>query len=129
MTRKNVLYGSPLETKIGFSRAVRVGNFITVTATAPIAESGDVAFAGDLYKQTHRCLEIVQKSIEDAGGSLKDVVKTRFYLKDISLWEQAAKAHGEVFSEIKPAAGFIGVKEFIDKDWLVEVEAEAIVED
>lgn len=127
MQRKNISSGSPLEKPIGFSRAVRIDNIIAVAGTAPIAADGKTACPGDVYGQTRRCLEIMKKAIEDAGGSLQDVIRTRIMLIDIALWENAAKAHGEFFSEICPTCTFVEVKGFIKSDWLVETEADCYV--
>jgi enamine deaminase RidA (YjgF/YER057c/UK114 family) len=117
-----------MEQPIGFSRAVRIGNIIAVSGTAPIAADGTTAFTGDVYLQTKHCIEIMEKAIEAAGGTLKNVIRTRVMLTDISAWEEAARAHGEFFSEVRPACTFAGVKEFIRKDWLVETEADCVLE-
>ena len=127
MKHQLVSSGSPYEKPIGFSRAVRVGNVIAVAGTAPISDDGSTAYPGDLYNQTKRCFEIMQKAIRDAGGSLENVVRTRIYLKDISGWEQAAKAHGEFFSIIRPACTFVEVKGLVRNDWLVETEADCVL--
>ena len=129
MNRKKISSGSKYEPLIGFSRAVMHNNRILVSGTAPIADDGSSAYPGNLYKQTKRCIYIIQKAIEDAGGKLEDVVRTRIYLTDISIWEKAAQAHREYFSNIRPASTFIEVKGFIKKDWLVEIEAEAVISD
>jgi len=127
MTRINISSGSEFEKPIGFSRAVRIGNIISVSGTAPIAEDGTTAHRNDLYNQTKRCLEIMKKAITDAGGKLEDVIRTRILLKDISDWENAAKAHGEYFSGILPACTFVEVSGFIKEDWLVETEADCVI--
>ena len=127
MIKKTVSSGSPMESPIGFSRAVRVGNTILVSGTAAIAPDGSTAFPGDVYGQAKYCLEIMRKAIEEAGGSLEDVVRTRIMLKDMSTWEEAARAHGEYFSEIRPACTFVGIKDFVREDWLVETEADCIL--
>jgi enamine deaminase RidA (YjgF/YER057c/UK114 family) len=126
--RRLVGSGSPLEPEIGFSRAVRVGNYIAVAGTAPIADGGGTAAPGDVYGQTRRCLEIIAKAVADAGGTLADVTRTRIMLTDIATWREAARAHGEMFASIRPACTFVQVSGFIDPDWLVEVEAAAVVE-
>jgi enamine deaminase RidA (YjgF/YER057c/UK114 family) len=102
MARKNVPSISSLEKLIGFSRAVRVGNVIAVSGTAPIAPDGSTACPHDVYGQTKRCFEIMKTAIEEAGARIEDVVRTRIMLKDISRWQEAAKAHCELFSGIKP---------------------------
>ncbi len=123
--RKLISSGSHLESPIGFSRACRIGNQIAVSGTAPIKD-GKTAFVGDVYNQTKYCLEISVRAIEEAGGSIEDVIRTRILLIDISRWEEAAKAHGELFSDIKPACTFVEVKGFIDPEWLVETEIDCV---
>ena len=129
MRRINVTSGSPFEKSIGFCRAVRQGNQIAVSGTAPIAEDGSPAFPGDLYNQTRRCIEIMKNAIEEAGGQLNDVIRTRIYLTKIDLWEEAAKAHGEFFSEIRPASTFVEVKGLINPEWLIEMEADCLIQE
>jgi len=124
--RKLVSSGSPLERRIGFSRAVRVGPYVAIAGTAPIAPDGSVAAPGDVYGQTRRCLEIVAQAVVDAGLSMGDVIRTRVMLTDIGRWEEAARAHGEVFGTIKPACTFVEVKGFINREWLVEIEADCV---
>lgn len=126
--RKLISSGSPFESGIGFSRAVRAGPFLAISGTAPIAADGGVASRGDLYGQTQRCLEIIAETIHQAGLGLESVVRTRVMLTDIAEWEQAARAHGEFFSDIKPACTFVEVKAFIDPGWLVEVEADCVAD-
>lgn len=128
MTRRNVSSGSPMEKPIGFSRAVRIGNIISVSGTAAIAPDGSTAHPNDVYGQTKYCIEIMKKAVEEAGGKLENVIRTRIMLKDISKWKEAAKAHGEFFSEIRPTCTFVEVKGFIKADWLVEIEADCVLE-
>lgn len=123
--RKLVSSGSPLEGPIGFSRACRIGNYIAVAGTAPI-DKGTTVYVGDLFNQTKYCLELSVRAIEEAGGSIHDVIRTRIMLTDISRWEEAAKAHGELFAEQRPACTFVEVRGFIDRDWLVETEVDAV---
>jgi enamine deaminase RidA (YjgF/YER057c/UK114 family) len=127
-SRMKVSSGSPMEPVIGFSRAVRVGNIIAVSGTAPIKVGGGVATPGDLNGQTTRCLEIIQKAIEDAGGKLDDTIRTRIFLTDIKRWKEAADAHGKFFGDIRPACTFVETSGLIDPEWLVEIEADAVVE-
>jgi enamine deaminase RidA (YjgF/YER057c/UK114 family) len=127
MTRTNISSGSPLEAPIGFSRATRIGNIIAVSGTAPIAENGATVCPGDVYGQTRRCLAIIERAIAAAGGSLTQVLRTRVMLTDITRWEEAARAHGEVFGQIRPACTFVQVAGFIRADWLVEVEADCVL--
>jgi enamine deaminase RidA (YjgF/YER057c/UK114 family) len=124
LERQHVSSGSPFEKTIGFSRAVRAGGIIAVAGTAPINPNGTTAFPGDLYRQTRTCLEIIKTAIENAGGRLEDVVRTRIMLTDISCWREAARAHGEYFGDIRPACTFVQVSRFIEPDWLVEMEAD-----
>lgn len=121
--------GSPLEPQIGFSRAVRVGNLLAVAGTAPIASDGSVAAPNDVYGQSRRCLEIIASAISDAGLRLDDVIRTRIMLTDIETWRDAVRAHGEYFSAIKPVCTFVEVSRFIDRGWLVEVEADCVIQD
>jgi enamine deaminase RidA (YjgF/YER057c/UK114 family) len=124
--RKLVRTGSPLEDTIGFSRACRVGNVISVSGTAPI-KNGKTTCVGDVYGQTKYCLELSIHAIQEAGGIPADIIRTRIMLTDISRWEEAAKAHGELFSTIKPACTFVQVSRFIDPDWLVETEIDCVL--
>ena len=127
MERRNISSGSAWEPKIGYSRAVVVGNRVIVSGTAPVAEGGGTAAPGDPYGQTKRCLEIILKALESAGASAKDVVRTRMFVTDISRWEEYGRAHGEVFGDIRPATTMVGVAALIEPDMMVEVEAEAII--
>ena len=129
MTRKNVTYGQPLEKQIGFSRAVRIGNLIAVTGSAPTAKDGSVHCPGNVYEQSKRSLEIIQDVLAQAGGQLSDVIRTRIFLRDITTWKEAARAHGEIFSEILPATTFVEVSGLINPEWLVEIEADAVIQD
>lgn len=128
MHRQNISSGSPFEAPIGFSRAVRIGNRIVVAGTAPIAPDGSTAHPGDMFGQTLRCLEIIRDAIEKADGFLEDIVRTRVYLTDAIRWQDAARAHGQVFGDIRPACTFVEVSRLIDPAWLVEIEAEAVVQ-
>lgn len=124
--RKLVTSGSPLEPEIGFSRAVRCGNMIAVSGTAPIATDGKTLGAGDLHAQTEHCLAIATAALTQAGSGPEEVIRTRIMLTDITRWREAARAHGEAFGEIRPACIFVEVSRFIDPDWLVEIEVEAV---
>jgi enamine deaminase RidA (YjgF/YER057c/UK114 family) len=127
MQRQLISSGSPFEPIIGFSRAVRVGPHIAVSGTAPIADDGSVAHPGDIYGQTKRCLDIIERAVVAAGGSREHIVRTRMFLKDIANWREAGRAHGEFFSNIRPAATMIQIVQAIDPGWLIEIEADAIV--
>lgn len=127
--RKRISSGSPYEPKVGISRAVRVGNVIAVSGTAPIGLDGRTVSVGDAGAQARRCLQIIADALEKAGVSLRQVVRTRTLLVRIEDWEVVAAVHGEFFSQIRPANTIMQVSRFIDPDWLVEFEADAIVED
>ena len=127
--RKLVSSGSPYEPKVGISRAVRVGNIITVSGTAPLGPDGHTVSAGDPGAQARRCLEIITAALEQAGASLKHVVRTRTLLLRIEDWQAVAAVHGEFFGEIRPANTIMQVSRFIDPEWLVEFEADAVVDD
>jgi enamine deaminase RidA (YjgF/YER057c/UK114 family) len=128
MQRKNIFSKAPWETKVGYSRAVRVGNVIEVSGTTAIL-NGEVQHKGDMYKQTQFVLALIEKALEEAGADLHDVVRTRMYVTDISRWEQAGKAHGEFFVHIRPTTTMVEVSALIDKEMLIEIEATAIVVD
>jgi enamine deaminase RidA (YjgF/YER057c/UK114 family) len=118
--------GSPYEPIIGFSRAVRVGNIVAVGGTTA-GSGGEPVAIGDPAAQTRAILEIIAKSLADAGASLKDVIRTRTYLVDIAHWEAVGRVHGEFFGDIRPASSMLEVSGFISPDWLVEIEADAVV--
>jgi len=126
--RQHVSTGSPFEPKVGISRAVRAGNIIAVTGTAPLSPEGKTVAKGDAEGQARRCLEIIQSAIEGLGGKLSDVTRTRILLTRIEDWERVAAVHGEFFRSIRPANTIMQVVRFIDPDWQVEIEADAVVE-
>lgn len=128
MSRKLVSSGSYLEPEIGFSRAVRVGQIIAVAGTAPISRAGEPAAPDDVYGQARRCLEIIDQAVSAAGATMAQVVRTRIMLTDISRWREAARAHGEVFRDVRPACTFVQVSGFIDPTWIVEIEADCVIE-
>lgn len=128
-SRQRVSTGSPFEPKAGISRAVRCGNIIAVTGTAPLDADGTTVAKGNPAAQARRCFEIISSAIEGLGGQLSDVLRTRILLTRIEDWEQVAAVHGEFFGDIRPANTIMQVVRFIDPDWLVEIEADAIVED
>jgi enamine deaminase RidA (YjgF/YER057c/UK114 family) len=125
--RRNIASGSPYEPIIGFSRAVRIGNTIAVGGTAPIGADGKTAGVGDPAAQTRRCLESIVAAIEQAGGRKEDVIRTRTFLTRVEDWQAVGRVHGEVFAGIRPASTMIVVTEFLDPEWLVEIEADAVV--
>ena len=120
--------GSPYEPKVGISRAVRVGSIIAVSGTAPLLD-GKTVGKGDPAAQARRCLEIIKAALEQAGSSLDQVVRTRTLLTRIDDWQAVAAVHGEYFGAIRPANTIMQVTRFIDPDWLIEFEADAVIED
>jgi enamine deaminase RidA (YjgF/YER057c/UK114 family) len=127
MARRNISGTSPYEPKIGFSRAVRIDNFVAVGGTAPIGPDGATVGVGDAAAQTRRCFEISRAALEDAGARLSDVIRTRCLLTRIEDWRAVAEVHGEIFGDIRPASTFVQVAGFIDPDWLVETEVDAVI--
>ncbi len=127
MERQNISSGSKWEPTVGYSRAVRVGNQVFVSGTAPVAEGGGTHAPGEAYAQTKRCLEIILKALAEAGASAKDVVRTRMFVTDISRSDEYGRAHGEVFGDIRPATAMIGVAALIEPDMLIEIEADAVI--
>ncbi|MFN2189079.1 MAG: RidA family protein [Candidatus Promineifilaceae bacterium] len=128
MTKKLISSGSPYEPSIGFSRAVRVGNLISISGTAPIGPDRQTVSPGNPSAQARRCFEIIQAALEDAGSSLFDVVRTRVFLTNIDDWEKVGQVHGEFFRDVRPACTMVQVSRFIDPDWLVEIEADAVID-
>ena len=127
--RSLISSGSPYEPKVGISRAVRVGNVVAVSGTAPIGSDGCTVGIGDAGAQARRCLEIIALALEKAGASLGQVVRTRTLLVRIEDWQAVAEVHGEYFGQIRPANTIMQVSRFIDPDWLVEFEADAMIDD
>jgi enamine deaminase RidA (YjgF/YER057c/UK114 family) len=117
--------GSKWEPKMGYSRAVRSGNLIAVTGTVGI--NADGTYSQSVGEQTRRSLQIIQAAIEALGGKLEQVIRTRMFVTDITLWEEVAKVHGEVFSEIRPATSILEVAKLIDGDARIEIEADVVV--
>lgn len=124
--RQLISSGSPWEDVVGYSRAVRVGNVVEVAGTTAV--DGDrVIGDGNVYEQTSFIFQKINKALKEAGSSLEHVVRTRMYITDISKWEEAGKAHGEVFQQIKPASTMVEVTALIDSRLLIEIEATAII--
>lgn len=128
MKRKLISSGAPWESTVGYSRAVRVGQHIAVAGTTAMMD-GKVVAPGNAYHQTIAILEIIKQAVEEAGGLLSDVVRTRIYVTDIEDWEAVGKAHGMYFGIIRPASTMVEVSRLIDPDLVVEIEVDAIVSD
>lgn len=125
-SRQNISSGAPWEDIVGYSRAVKIGNTIEVSGTVAV-RNGEVVGKDDPYLQTQSALEIIEEVLTNAGVSLEDVIRTRIYVTDISQWEVIGKAHGEVFGKIKPATSMVEVSNLINPEYLVEIEATAII--
>ncbi len=123
--RQSVSSGSPYEPVIGISRAVRIGQMIAVSGTAPIGPDGKSVGVGDPAAQARRCFEIAKEALEKVGASLDDVIRTRVFLTRIEDWKAVAEVHGEYFRGVRPASTFVQVTRFVDPAWLVEIEVDA----
>jgi enamine deaminase RidA (YjgF/YER057c/UK114 family) len=127
MERTNYSSGAKWEEIVGYSRAVKVGNIIEVTGTVAVDDNTKLVGGQNAYEQTRFILQKIEKILVKAGGSMKDVVRTRMFVTDISRWEEYGRAHGEFFREIKPCTSMIEVKGLISPDYLIEIEATAIL--
>ncbi len=125
--RRNFSSGAKWEPIVGYSRAVRIGQTIEVAGTCAIDQEGNPHAVGDAYLQTVRVLEIIKDALTQLGGRMEDVVRTRIFVSDISLWTEVGKAHGEIFHTIRPVTTMVEVSNLISADYLVEIEATAIV--
>jgi enamine deaminase RidA (YjgF/YER057c/UK114 family) len=127
MPRTNISSGAQWEPIVGYSRAVRIGNTVAVSGSVGVNVDGSVA-AGDAYAQAKRALEIIIAALAEAGASAKDVIRTRTFVADISLWREVGRAHAEVFGDIRPATTMVQVSALIDPAYLLEIEADAVLE-
>ncbi len=127
MERRNVLLGNPYEEIVGFSRAVRVGPFVAVGGTAPIGADGATVGMGNAAAQARRCFEIIAEALESAGASLDDVVRTRMFLTRIEDFEAVARVRKDFVGAVKPVDTIMQIDRFVNPDWLVEIEADAVI--
>ena len=129
MERKTVSTGTKWEPVVGYSRAIRVGPFVHVSGTTATDESGEVVGEGDPYEQARQTLANVATALGKAGARISDVVRTRMYVTDMNDWEAVGRAHGEVFGAVLPATSMVEVKGLIDPRMLVEIEADAVIDE
>ena len=125
--RRLVSNGNPMEEIVGFSRAVRVGPFIAVGGTAPVDANGKTVGVGDVFAQTTRCFEIIEAALVQAGSGIEDIVRTRVILTDIDNWKAAIDVRKEYFRDVRPVDTIMAIDRFVNPEWLVELEADAVI--
>ena len=127
-SRRRAFTGAPWEKEVGYCRAVRSGDTIVVTGTAPVGDDGEVVAPGDAYAQAQRCFVLIERALADLDARLEHIVRTRMFVTDISRWREFGRAHREVFGDHPPATTMVEVRALIDPDMLIEIEADAIVD-